>query len=373
MEPARSMGNQADDDGLEREHEDTDETITRPFDPEKIKVRTVPLLVGQLVSRVAHSEIDLEPDFQRRADIWSPKDKSRLIESLLLRIPIPVFYVAADTNDRWAVVDGLQRTSAIHSYVSGGFRLKGLQYLSRLTGCLYKELPRAMQRRIEETQLFVNVIEAGTPEEVMFNIFHRINTGGLPLRAQEIRHAVHPGVVRNYLKEMAESEEFLAATGGSVSPKRMADQECVLRFLAFHMQPWEDYSAKDLDGYLGDAMERINAASSEDRERLRADFRKAMKAARQLFGPAAFRKISSKGRRSPINRALYESWAVGLARRTDEEIRRLLLRSKELTASAKAAMSDDRDFDMAISYSTGMRDRVRRRFRTVEHLIEDCL
>ena len=373
MEPARSMGNQADDDGLEREREDTDETITQPFDPEKIKVRTVPLLVGQLVSRVAHSELDLEPDFQRRADIWSERAKSRLIESLLLRIPIPAFYVAADTNDRWTIVDGLQRTSTIHSYVSGGFRLRGLQYLSRLNSCRYKELPRAMQRRVDETQLFINVIEAGTPEEVMFNIFHRINTGGRPLRAQEIRHALHPGVVRNYLKEMAESEEFLAATDKSVSPRRMADQECVLRFLAFHMQPWEDYSAKDLDGYLGDAMDRINAASNQERERLRADFRKAMEAAYQLFDLAAFRKISSTGRRSPINRALYESWAVGLARRTDEEIRRLVRRKKELTARAKVAMRDDRNFDMAISYSTGLRDRVRWRFRTVEDLIEGCL
>lgn len=367
------LNGQVDDDGVEFEEEGSDaEDITQPFDPEKIKVRTVPLLVGQLVSRVKHSEIDLEPDFQRRAGIWSPQQESRLIESLLLRIPIPVFYVAADYDDRWSVVDGLQRTSAIHKYIAGELPLKGLQYLWRLNGRRYAELPRPMQRRIDETQLFVNVIEAETPEEVMFNIFHRINTGGLPLRGQEIRNAIHPGVVRNYLKEMAESDEFRIATCASISQRRMADQECVLRFLAFHMQPWEDYSANDLDGYLGDSMERINAASDEERNRLKADFKKALKAAHAIFGEDAFRKTRTD-RRKPINRALFETWTVGLARRADDEIRCLVRQKDDVAARAKATLEDDRDFDMAISYSTGVPARVQRRFRTIEELIEGCL
>ena len=374
MEAARGLqGGQTDSDGVEPEDEGPDAAeITQPFDPEKIKVRTMPLLVGQLVSRVKHSEIDLAPDFQRRAGIWSPQQESRLIESLLLRIPIPVFYVAADYDDRWSVVDGLQRTSAIHKYVVGELRLKGLQYLRRLDNCRYSELPRPMQRRIDETQLFVNVIEAGTPEEVMFNIFHRINTGGLPLRGQEIRNALHPGVVRAYLKEMAESDEFLAATCGPISQQRIADQECVLRFLAFHMLPWEDYSANDLDRYLGDSMERINGASVEKRCRLKADFKKALKAAHSIFGEDAFRKAHTD-RRRPINRALFETWTVGLARLTEDEIRCLVRQKDDVVARAQATMKNDRDFDMAISYSTGAPIRVRQRFRTVEKLIEGCL
>lgn len=374
MEAARGpQGGQADDDGVESEEEGSnDADITQPFDPEKIKVRTMPLLVGQLVSRVKHSEIDLAPDFQRRAGIWSPQQESRLIESLLLRIPIPVFYVAADYDDRWSVVDGLQRTSAIHKYVVGALRLKGLQYLRRLDGCRYSELPRPMQRRIDETQLFVNVIEAGTPEEVMFNIFHRINTGGLPLRGQEIRNALHPGLVRGYLKEMAESDEFLAATCGSISQQRMADQECVLRFLAFHMLPWEDYSANDLDGYLGDCMERINGASVDERCRLKADFKKALGAAHSIFGQNAFRKVHTD-RRKPINRALFETWAVGLARLTEDEIRCLVRHKDNVVEKAVATLKDDREFDTAISYSTGVPVRVRQRFRTVEKLIKECL
>ena len=193
---------------LEAEQEDLDE-ITQPFNPEEIKVRTVPILVDQVVSRITHGEIDLAPEFQRLAGIWDAQRKSRLIESLLLRIPIPVFYVAADEDDVWSVVDGVQRTTTIFDFVSGQFPLSRLQYLTHLEGNRHDDLPRKMQRRIGETQFVVHVIDTGTPKEVMFNIFLRLNTGGKPLNGQEIRHALHAGPVRDYLPKLANTEAFL--------------------------------------------------------------------------------------------------------------------------------------------------------------------
>ena len=300
--------NEVDEDGLEIEQEEGGE-IKRPFDPEKIRVGTVNIVVDQLVSRIEHEEIDLAPDFQRMAGIWDAKRKSRLIESLLLRIPIPVFYVAADENDRWSVVDGLQRTSTIKEYVAGEFSLNQLEYLTKLNGCLYQDLPRRMQRRVSETQLVVNVIQPGTPEEVMFNIFRRINTGGIMLNGQEIRHALHPGPIRSYLKQLAQTQEFSEATKGSIKKERMADRECVLRFLAFYIEPWEKYSANDLDGYLGLTMNRINAMESSRRAECLVDFKKAMSAAADILGPYAFRKqYSLHDRRRPISKALFEAW-----------------------------------------------------------------
>ena len=365
-----------DDDGLEieREQEGSDALPRPPFDPEKIKVRTIALLVGQLVSRVKHGEIDLAPDFQRMAGIWGVPQQSRLIESLLLRIPIPVFYVAADDNETWSVVDGLQRTWTINEYVTGKFRLRGLEYLRKFEGHLYDKLPRTMQRRINETQLSFNVIEPSTPEEVMFNIFRRINTGGAPLKGQEIRNALHRGDVRNYLKKLAKSKEFRLATDKSVKPKRMADQECVLRFLAFHMDPWESYSANDLDGFLGEAMEKVNDLSEEDRRTLEKDFEVAMTAAYRIFEKEAFRKPSDrKDRRSPINKALFETWSVGLARRAPEEVERLVRRKRRVVSESMSLLKSDREFDTAISYSTSTPSRVRKRFSAIEELIERCL
>lgn len=361
------------DSGLEDEKEDVSQ-IKRPFDPEKIKVRTTQILVDLLVSRISHGEIDLAPDFQRLAGIWDNTRKSRLVESLLLRIPIPVFYVAADENEIWSVVDGVQRISTIYEYVSDQFRLSRLEYLQKLEGEFYSGLPRQMQRRIDETQFVVNVIEPGTPEEVMFNIFRRINTGGKPLNGQEIRHALNPGPVRAYLKELAETDEFLKATDRSISRKRMGDRECVLRFLAFHIDPWERYRASDLDTHLGNAMRAINLMDTQRRSQLKQDFRKAMQAAFDIFEGGAFRKLYALGeRRKPVNRALFEAWGVGLARCTPEEIRRLVNKQQLVIGEFVSTMNEDPGFDEAISYATGDPRRVRKRFRTISELIKGCL
>lgn len=358
------------DSGLEREQEDSS-AIKRPFDPEKIKIRTVNIVVDQLVSRIGHDEIDLAPDFQRNAGIWDNKRKSRLIESLLLRIPIPVFYVAADENERWSVVDGLQRTSTIHAYVTGGYGLTQLEYLTKLDEYYYNDLPRAMQRRISETQLVVNVIESGTPKEVMFNIFRRINTGGMMLNGQEIRHALHPGPIRTYLKDLVETEEFLQATDNSIKTDRMADRECALRFLAFHIEPWERYSANDLDRYLGFTMERINAMESIERTRFLMDFKKAMRAAFHIFENDAFRKrYSPDEHRHPISKALFEAWSVGLARRSNEDINILVENREDVIAKFMSLMNEDWEFDTAVSYSTGDPSRIRKRFQAIDELIE---
>lgn len=359
----------ADESGVEVEREDITQ-IRRPFDPEKIKVRTTSILVDLLVSRIRHQEIDLAPDFQRLAGIWDNTRKSRLIESLLLRIPIPVFYVAADANDIWSVVDGVQRISTVYDYVTKQFRLSNLEYLHKLKNAAYNELPRQMQRRIDETQFVINVIEPGTPREVMFNIFRRINTGGKPLNGQEIRHALNPGPVRNYLKELAETEEFLNATDGSINKMRMSDRECVLRFLAFYMESWEEYRSSDLDGFLSSAMNAINLMDDASRLELALAFKKAMRAAFDIFRTDAFRKrYNEDDYRKPINRPLFEAWGVELAKRTTNELKTLVTCRELLVERFIESMNEDSEFEEAISYATGDPSRVRKRFQKVKELI----
>lgn len=373
----QALGNDREeyDSGVELEQEEESETkIEHPFDPEKIKIRTQNIVVEQLVSRIRHSEIDLAPEFQRRRDIWKPERKSRLMESLLLRIPLPVFYVAADQSDNWSVVDGLQRMSAISGYVENAFALSRMEYLSHMEGKIYNHLPRAMQRRISETPLVVHVIEPGTPGEVMFNIFHRINTGGLVLNGQEIRHALNPGVVREFLERLASSEEFLEATCYSIREERMLDRDCILRFLAFHIHPWENYSVSDIDGYLDSAMKAINRMPAHDRESLSMDFRKAMRAAADIFGENAFRRVSrTQDRRGRINKALFGAWSVGLARRSPEEIEILVRNRDRVREAFITLLEDDREFERAISSSTGTPNRVQNQFQAVQQLIEGGL
>ena len=362
-----------DDSGLEIEQDDPQINIEHPFDPEKIRVRTTPYLVEQIVSRIDHEEIDLAPDFQR-AFVWKDKQKCRLIESLLLRIPIPVFYVAADEKENWSVVDGVQRMSTIYSYVTNEFPLSQLEYLDQFEGRTYSGLPRPMQRRINETQFVVNVIEPGTPEEVMFNIFRRINTGGEPLKGQEIRNALHSGLVREYLRELAETEEFIKATAGSIKKLRMADRECILRFLAFYIDPWNNYDTNDLDGYLSRAMTKINEMSPEQLATVAEDFKRAMRAAFDIFDDDAFRKRYDPDEfRRPVSKALFEAWSVQLAHCSQEELDKLVRKRQTVADRFISLMNDDGDFDRAISYSTGIPGRVKKRFGAIEQLVEEIL
>lgn len=349
--------------------EDTD-SITEPFDPEKIKIATRNVVVQQIVWRIEDGGIDLAPDFQRLQGIWDQTRRSRLIESILLRIPLPVFYVAADESENWKVVDGVQRMSTIAGFVAGKYPLSNLEYLTWLDGSRHDELPNRLQRRISETILVVHIIEPGTPPEVMFNVFLRINTGGLTLNAQEIRHALHPGPVRDFLADLSQSEEFVGATGG-LNPNRMVDRECVLRCLAFTLSGPEEYRSNDLNAHLDSAMRRINDMDDDGRTDLSQTFKQAMCAAESIFGMNAFRKPPGPGGRYPVNRSLLEVWGVLLGRCSQSQIQNLVKNRKLVAAKFAELIRNDAEFERAISYSTGDGVRVRKRFESIGQLINE--
>lgn len=357
--------------GVEEERLDQGWVIDKPFDPDKIKVTTERKGIDLIVRRIDHGEVDLAPEFQRRARVWHPRRKSQLIESLLLRIPLPVFYVAANQKDDWAVVDGLQRLTTIYDFMKNEFGLSGLEYLDKLDGMTFGRLDRAMQRRIEETELVINVIQPGTPEEVMINIFKRINTGGVPLTGQEIRNALNKGPVREFLRALAGTEQFSAATDGRVRDDRMDAQEMVLRFLAFRLMPWSDYKLNDLDAFLNDAMRQLNAKSTDEREALATDFKRAMNAAVRIFDADAFRKprILSGGR-NPVSKPLFEAWSVNLAALNDQQLEDVVRDRTSVRDNFQALVKDDAEFVISISYSTGVPRRVAKRFSAIQKLLE---
>ncbi len=350
--------------------------INDPFDPEKIDVKTKPMTVGLIMERVrgGDEEIDLMPDFQRRAGIWDGTRKSRLIESLLLRIPLPVFYVAADQDDRWSVVDGLQRITTLKEFIHDKtLALQGLEFLHHLNGNGFDDLSRQMQRRIQESEITVHVIQPGTPPTVMFNIFKRINTGGLPLSSQEIRHAIKQGAATKLLKKLAESPGFKQATFNSIKDERMADRECVLRFCAFYITPPARYATGDLDALLIQTMDQINSWSTYKIAELEKAFKWAMEAAHLILGRAAFRKYYGKSfRLSPINKALFEVWAVCLSKLSPQEVNYLVDR-KILVLQNFSKLMKDYDFVASISTATGTVTNVRRRFKEIEELINGAL
>jgi len=300
--------------GVESENPESGEPITDPFEPSKIKVDREPMSVFQVLRKMSLGEILLNPEFQRNL-AWDPIRRSRLIESLLLRIPLPAFYFDGIDANKWAVIDGLQRLSTLSDFVTKkNFALDGLEYLTSAKGSTFDKLPRGMQRDIEETQLTLFIIRPDTPPEVKFTIFYRINTGGLVLTAQEIRHALFQGQATKLLKDLAQTAEFRRATDDGVSDTRMDARECVLRYLAFHIHPYREYSKSDLNSFLSAAMKDLNGLSATEIKKIAADFLEAMVRANEVFGRRAFRKFAIGYRRGPVNKPLFESWANVLQR-----------------------------------------------------------
>lgn len=383
VEPEQDVPVEYDDEGLstgvEAEQEGPEDLIEEPFDPAKIDVIPRTMTVSLLLARLRRGVLDLAPDFQRLSSVWNTHNQSKLMESLLLRIPLPAFYAAEVGEENWAVVDGIQRLTAIASFVAPELigvkplRLRGLEYLKQYEGFAYSELPGSLQTRIDEAELIVYLIRSGTPEPVMFNIFARLNTGGRPLTFQELRHALIPGRARSLLRELAESESFLAATGRSVSPRRMADREMVLRFLAFRITDPDDYPpGGDLDGFLRTAMKGISSMPPEAVDELEEDFTRAMKSAQEIFGAHAFRKnYAGRYRLLPVNKALFEAESVALAKMSDAELD-ALRRRRNLVENRFMALMEDSFFQESISIATGDPRKVRFRFSAVEDMLREA-
>ncbi len=354
--------------------EDTSaDLMAKPFNPAAIRIDQKTMTIDLLTKRITAGEIDLAPAFQRAADLWSPKTQSRLIESILIRIPIPAFYLDATDDEKWLVVDGLQRLTAIRRFVVlQDLELADLEFLP-LNGKRWADLPRPLQRRIEETQVNAYLIQPGTPAEVKFNIFKRINTGGLPLSPQEIRHALNQGPAAELLRDLAKSDSFSLATAGGIRDDRMTDRECVLRFLAFTMTEPAQYRSQDLDTFLNAQMRVLNSMSEADRLALAKKFKTALDRAVIVFGKDAFRKrYNDEHARKPINKALFETWTVNLAALSDAQAS-LLSDRAETIRSKFIALMNDRDFELSVTSGTGDLRRVSARFSRIRSLLAEAL
>ncbi|GGK67531.1 DUF262 domain-containing protein [Nocardia camponoti] len=365
--------------GVEVEHEETTQRDTeiRPWDPEKIRVTTRGYSMRNVLDMIDDGELELAPDFQRNR-VWRPRQKSRLIESLLLQIPLPAFYFAEDKSGGLRVVDGLQRLSTIHDFTRNQtFALADLEYLSEECGGKYFEdlSPPLRRRLLNTTQIVVHVIDPSTPNDVKYNIFKRINTGGEPLNAMEIRHCMSRNRSRDFLKLCASSDSFNAATGGRLRDHvRMNDREAVLRFIAFrrltHISEYEQYGS--LETLLDRTAELIDSKDDvpdELLDRWHHDFVRAMDNARLVFGEHAFRKWPrSSDRLSPFNRALFESWAVMLADYHPDQLAGV---QTKIVERARAAMTNDSAYIASISASTSDPQRVKARFAKPRAIMQD--
>ena len=360
--------------GVEVEAEDSpspDEP--EPWNPEKIRIQTKHYSLRQLVDMIADGDVDLVPDFQRHY-VWKDRQQCSLIESLLLGIPLPSFYFNEDTSGRLQVVDGVQRLTTIARYVKSEFKLRSMTYLHDLKGQGFNDLAAMFRRRLSGAQFVAHVIDPQTPYRVKFEIFRRINTGGSPLSAQEIRHCMSGDRSRKFLRELAQDESFKTATGDALTGHpRMADREVVLRFVGFRLFTPDDYARHgSFDEFLGVVTKRLDHDLNDGSlGRLRADFVNGMTNCHAVFSDYAFRKRPRDTyRRNPINRALFESWGTVLADYDESAAR---AGAAELVQRARDMMTDDSEFIGSISGSTGDVRNVRTRLRRVRQVVQEVL
>lgn len=366
-----------------------------PFDPASISIDSRVVPMDALLRRLRQRTIRLAPLFQRNY-VWDNVRQSRLIESLMLRIPLPMFYVAGNPDGTWDVVDGLQRLTTIRNFILGedrdlpeahSFSLVDLEFWGdRFNNKSFAQIEAdpvnsKVINNILETEMRFTIINPGTPEEVKRNIFKRINTGGMPLTPQEIRNALYQGEATRLLEKLVISTAFKEAVDNSIDDSRMAGRELILRFLAFHIFDYRSFDG-DMDTFLSNAIRVMNLMPdltdnglrkifrgavvpvilTHDINSISSAFELAMTRCHEFFGDLAFRKGTSTQRRTPVNKALFEAWSTIFAELDDEDYQVLLSKKDKILDDYKKIINRD-DFERAISRDASSSFGVRERYR----------
>ena len=337
-------------------------------------VRTESRSVNEVVSRIVNERYILDPDFQRDF-VWPIVKQSKLIESCVMRIPLPVFYVAEAPDGRIIVVDGLQRLTTFVRFLRNQFKLSGLSRNTStnhlLEGRSFSDLPINLQERVLDTQLTMYILDAKAPERARLDIFERVNSGE-PLTRQQMRNALYNGPATQWLKYAAENDNFRSATGQSLNAKTMRDREAINRFCAFKIIGWRNYLTGDMDSFLAEGLKKLSQFSKDTRSELFSVFEQAMVINRELFKDHAFRKSlasDSYGNRSVINISLFEVCSVAI---TDYPYRDLHQRAS-MVKSAIVDLLRNEEFIRSITYSTNSTASVHKRFRLMESSLFEAM
>ena len=325
-------------------------------------IRNEPRTVYDILRRIEQEQFIMVPDFQRDF-IWDEAKQSKLIESVVMRIPLPVFYLAEDDQGRMIVVDGLQRLSTFRRFVNNDLELR-LRDRPELDRKRFKDLTPKLQNRVEDCNLILYVIDSKVPEQARLDIFERVN-GGEPLTRQQMRNCLFMGGATRFLKEESKTDLFLQATGGSLNAKTMRDREFVNRFCAFQIFDLNEYG--NMDEFLADSLRKMNA-ETELLPVLSEQFRNALDNNFHLFDKHAFRKHEpGQEDRNILNASLWDVMSTGLSQYPRQLV-------EERSAAVKKGfykLLKDEEFVRSITYGPNSVKQVRCRFTKAKEMFEE--
>ena len=345
---------------------DADDASWGDYPIDALLIRSETRTIHDVIRRIDKGTYVMDPDFQRDF-IWPTAKQSKLIESVIMRIPLPVFYMAEDEEGRMIVVDGLQRLSTFQRFIGGELRLHlpGREELNRKQ---FSALPSKLQNRVEDCNLIFYMIDAKVPERARLDIFERVNSG-VPLTRQQMRNSLFMGEATRFLKKEAKSAIFLKATGESLNKQTMRDREFINRFCAFQLVHFRTYRG-DMDEFLANCLRTMNKMEEAELSLLSAAFRRSLANNFMLFGQHAFRKHKSKQeRRSVLNASLWDVMSTGLSHYAEDRVK---ARARPLRHAMYGLFSDATFID-AITYSPNSTSKVGCRFRMTRKIFEEVL
>ncbi|MGO1629169.1 MAG: DUF262 domain-containing protein, partial [Microbacterium sp.] len=301
---------------------------------------------------------NLDIAYQRKY-LWDLGKASRLIESLLLNVPIPVCYFAEDEDGVYEVIDGLQRLTAIRKFLVGDFAMTGASVLAEMNGSKFADLTPKEQRRLEGRTIRCIVITSDSHPDIKFDVFERLNTGAMSLTAQELRNLVYRGPFNDSLKELIEEPAFTHLLGG-LTNKRMGHEELVLRYFAVRTGI-ETYQPP-LRQLLNSKMRTHRKAGATEAER--ADFLRVCEVVQQVFGNRPFQARESQ---NPVNKALFDTIMVTVSY-CDHEA---LIANQRAARTVLEDLQERERFRLAIGRATADRSRLLHRVAALTNALQE--
>lgn len=299
-----------------------------------VRTQNVEYDLESIVKRIKNKQIKLDPEYQRRHR-WDNDTASRLIESILLNIPIPVIFISqdidADTESdddaaRFTIIDGQQRLTAIFDFMNNNLKMSGLNIMSELNGCSLSDLPPFLSRRLDERTIKCLRIDSTLDPDVKYDIFERLNTGSIKLEPQELRNAIARGSFNDMLKissQLPEFREMLRIIGTedeihrNAKVMKMEDVELTLRFFALKDSGYTSLK-KGFKDFLTEQLVKLNALPVEEIQKKSQEFSIYMKFIHNKIGTMPFAKLRMKDGKiirimSTFNAAVFDAVAVGIA------------------------------------------------------------
>jgi hypothetical protein len=376
------------EDDIEGLNDDVDEAEAsndeQPFNADSIRIEQQTLSLKYVYELYQDGLLIPNPGYQRQY-VWEDrKRRSRLIESLMLRIPIPAFYFYEQKDSSFLVIDGQQRLKTAFDFIEGNFKLSGLEYLSdKYDGRTFNDLDPKYQQRIRRTQLNINILDERSPQKVIYDIFRRINSGGMPLNPQEMRNALCTENVREFLKRGANSSAFTNATRNKIKDLRLDKQETFLRFATIYRR--YDYekmclqklSPTKLINLMDQEIQELDKLLDKERDDILTAFEASMERCHKLFDKYAFVNISinSKSEISYktdiINKPLLTAFSVLLANPAFSKVDFSIYREQALVILA-TQLKEENSYQNSISKATGDERNIKICFECSLEVLKKC-